>query len=80
MSHDHQNGGGQNRVAVYRGPATCDGCPESAAALFKSAWRNTTVTYIGPDEDDDISVDILNDFDVYIQPGGGGQYLVYAWL
>ncbi|KAH8180161.1 Bromodomain protein [Sarocladium implicatum] len=61
----------ETRVAVYRGPATCDGCPESAADLVESALEDVKITYVGPDEDVDISKSSLKEFDVYIQPGGG---------
>lgn len=74
---DPQERAVHTRVAVYRGPATEDGTPESAADLFTSAWKNSEVTYVGPDEDVQISKETLKDFDVYIQPGGGS--LDPAW-
>lgn len=74
MQHPHSHAAGQTRVAVYRGPAACDGCPESAADLFESAWDDVDITYVGPKEDVDISKKSLKDFDVYIQPGGGSEW------
>lgn len=65
----------QTRVAVYRGPATLDGTPESAADLFTSAWKDSKITYVGPKERVKITKETLKDFDVYIQPGGGGEYI-----
>ena len=64
MQHPHSHAAGQTRVAVYRGPAACDGCPESAADLFESAWDDVDITYVGPKEDVDISKKSLKDFDV----------------
>lgn len=64
----------QTRVAVYRGPATLEGTPESAADLFTSAWKDSKITYVGPKERVKVTKETLKDFDVYIQPGGGGEY------
>jgi hypothetical protein len=74
LQHPH-DGATHTRVAVYRGPGTFEGTPESAAELFTSAWNNSKVTYVGPKEHVKISKETLKDFDVYIQPGGGGTEL-----
>ncbi|KAK0392862.1 hypothetical protein NLU13_2356 [Sarocladium strictum] len=70
MQHHHQ-GRTHTRVAVYRGPGTIEGTPESAAELFTSAWKDSRVTYVGPEEHVKITRAALKEFDVYIQPGGG---------
>lgn len=62
---------GATRVAVYRGPATGPELPESAADLIKSTFKGAKITYVGPKEDVDISLETLKHYDVYVQPGGG---------
>ena len=61
----------QPKALVYRGPAACDGCPESVAHLLKTSASNFDVTYVGPN-DDTITADILKTATVFAQPGGGG--------
>ncbi|EPD63229.1 BPL-N domain-containing protein [Streptomyces sp. HGB0020] len=63
---------------VYRGPAACDGCPESVASLLEKAPRPFTVEYVGPDEEIPLTAAALADADVYVQPGGGDD-LDAAW-
>lgn len=60
------------RAYVYRGPAACEGCPEAVGALLESSPTRINVTYVGPDEAIDISVESLSRADIYAQPGGGG--------
>lgn len=60
------------KALIYRGPAACDGCPESVAALLQSSSLKFEVEYAGPDEDIDIDADSLRDVDLFVQPGGGG--------
>lgn len=55
---------------VYRGPAACDGCAESVAALLESAPTPMRAVYCGPDEDVDITEESLAGALVYAQPGG----------
>lgn len=55
---------------MYRGPAACDGCAESVAALLKRAPRPFTVRYVGPGEDIPLTTAGLAEADVYAQPGG----------
>lgn len=54
----------------YRGPAACDGCPESVAHLLKTSPSKFEVTYAGPHEHVKISEESLSQVDVYAQPGG----------
>lgn len=56
---------------VYRGPAACDGCAESVAALLGSSPAGFRTEYCGPDEDRDITPETLAEAAVYAQPGGG---------
>jgi hypothetical protein len=60
------------KALIYRGPAACDGCPESVAALLKSSSSNFEVKYAGPNEEVDINAESLSDVDLFVQPGGGG--------
>ncbi|KAF2158593.1 hypothetical protein M409DRAFT_30923 [Zasmidium cellare ATCC 36951] len=62
---------------VYRGPASCDGCPESVGELLESSCRKINVTYVGPNEEIDITAESLSEADIYVHPGGGG--LDDAW-
>lgn len=59
---------------VYRGPASCDGCPESVGELLESSCRKINVTYVGPNEDIDITAESLSEADIYVHPGGGGRF------
>ena len=59
------------KALVYRGPAACDGCPESVAHLLRTSTSNFDVTYVGPN-DNAITANILKGADVFAQPGGGG--------
>lgn len=56
---------------VYRGPASCDGCSESAAALLKSLPNPFRVRYCGTEADAALSARALEDARLYVQPGGG---------
>ena len=60
-----------NPVAlVYRGPAACPGCPEAiATVLINSGW-NFDVSFVGPNETKDVTVDTLRNATIYVQPGG----------
>jgi glutamine amidotransferase-like uncharacterized protein len=58
------------RALVYRGPAVCTGCAESAAALLRSAPQPLAVTYCGPKERVPLSAESLARADVYVQSGG----------
>lgn len=60
------------KALIYRGPAACDGCPESVAALLQSSASNFDIEYAGPHEKIDINAESLSDVDLFVQPGGGG--------
>lgn len=62
------------KAMVYRGPAACQGCPESVAALLRSSPSNFDVVFAGPNEKLDITESSLGDIDLYAQPGGGGGF------
>ena len=53
---------------IYRGPATCKGCPEAVAALLKNNYK---IVYVGPDEEFDVDEETLSTAALYVQPGGG---------
>lgn len=55
---------------VYRGPAGCDGCSESVAAVLQSSTWNFDVRYVGPGEALQISAATLATATLYAQPGG----------
>ena len=70
---------GRKRVAlVYRGPASCQGCGESVAALLETAPIPFHVVYCGPKEKVQLSAQALASASVYVQPGGGNN-LERAW-
>lgn len=59
------------RVAVYRGPASCDHCATAARRAIEKTDARYQVDFVGPDEPIDISDASLARYDVYVQPGGG---------
>ena len=56
-------------AAVYRGPAACDGCPESAAQVLEDAGH-FDVEFIGPNEERALDAAGLATVTLYVQPGG----------
>lgn len=62
------------KALVYRGPASCTGCPEAVAALLQSSPSNFTVEFAGPTEKIDINEASLQGVQLYAQPGGGGRF------
>lgn len=64
------------KAMVYRGPAACQGCPESVAALLRSSPSNFDVVFAGPNENIDITESSLKGIDLYAQPGGGGESMI----
>lgn len=62
------------KALVYRGPATCEGCPESVADLLQHSPWNFSVTFAGPDENIDVTEQSLKDVQVFAFPGGPGMY------
>jgi hypothetical protein len=66
----------QPQALVYRGPAACDGCPEAVAHLLRTSPSQFNVTFVGPNEDVDITNQSLGQADAYCQPGGGGKSLI----
>ncbi|KAJ5807735.1 hypothetical protein N7474_009004 [Penicillium riverlandense] len=65
------------KAMVYRGPAACNGCPESVAELLRSSSSHFDVQYAGPNEKIDINEGSLQEVQLYAQPGGGS--LKPAW-
>lgn len=65
-------GGASDRpvAVVYRGPASCQGCAESAAALLRRSPLHFVVSFIGPGEGRKLTSDGLRGVDLYAQPGG----------
>lgn len=68
----------QPKALVYRGPATCDGCPEAVAHLLRTSPSNFSVDYVGPKEKIKLTAEVLSKVAVYAQPGGGGQQSISA--
>lgn len=60
------------KAMVYRGPASCEGCPEAVASLLRSSPSNFDVVFAGPSEAIDINEVSLQGVQLYAQPGGGG--------
>lgn len=59
------------RVAVYRGPASCDDCSETAKKAIENLGAKYRVDFVGATEKIDITPANLSLYDVYVQPGGG---------
>lgn len=64
-------GDGIVHVAVYRGPAGCEGCSEAALRAIEGSDPRYRVDLVGPDEPIDVSAETLARYDLYVQPGGG---------
>ncbi|ORX37305.1 hypothetical protein BD324DRAFT_625643 [Kockovaella imperatae] len=60
-------------AAVYRGPISSEGCPESLAKLLRHAPAGFKVHYLGPDEDEDVTAESLSKVDLFAWPGGGDE-------
>lgn len=58
-------------VAVYRGPASCEGCSETVKSALQKLGPQYHVDFVGPHERIDISDTSLGHYDIYVQPGGG---------
>lgn len=56
-------------AAVYRGPAACQGCPEAVASVLET-YGDFAVEFVGPDENRSVTSEELEDFTLYLQPGG----------
>ena len=57
---------------VYRGPASCSGCSEAAAALLQSSRWDFAIQYVGPQERRQLSESAFEGATLYVQPGGNG--------
>jgi hypothetical protein len=64
---------GRPVALVYRGPASCPGCSEAAAALIRLSPLHFTVSYVGPGEKLKITAASLRGAALYAQPGGDGS-------
>lgn len=62
---------------VYRGPAACQGCAESVAALLRGSPAHFRTAFCGPAERVPLSAPALASATLYAQPGGGD--LAPAW-
>jgi glutamine amidotransferase-like uncharacterized protein len=58
---------------VYRGAASCDGCPEALAALLQGSRWEFAVRYVGEKEKLKVSPATLAGASLYGQPGGGNS-------
>lgn len=59
------------RVAIYRGPAGCEGCSEAVARAFERTDSDFSIEFVGPGEETAVGDVSLKVFDIYVQPGGG---------
>jgi glutamine amidotransferase-like uncharacterized protein len=53
---------------IYRGPAACNGCPETVAERLQNEYQ---IVYAGPREQVDVNPTTLSTAKLYVQPGGG---------
>lgn len=60
------------KAVVYRDSRTAEGTAEAVAALLESCPQHFTTSFIGPDEDLDITPSNLKGVALYAQPGGPG--------
>lgn len=58
-------------VAIYRGPAGCEGCSENVKTALLRVRPNAQIDFVGADESIDITPQSLARYDLYVQPGGG---------
>ncbi|ORX37298.1 hypothetical protein BD324DRAFT_625628 [Kockovaella imperatae] len=58
-------------AAVYGGPIACDGCAESVARLLRHSNPHFKVSYLGPNEENDVTAESLKKLDLFAWPGGG---------
>lgn len=65
--------GSRPKALVYRGPASCEGCPEAVASLLQSSPSQFDVEFAGPNENIDINETTLRGVQLYAQPGGGSE-------
>ena len=59
------------RIAVYQGPAACDGCAEAVKEAIEGLGPAYRVDFLGPQEKRDVSSSVLVQYEAYVQPGGG---------
>lgn len=77
------SGSGASRpiALVYRGVAGCDGCSEAVAALLQHSKWNFIVKYVGPNENLQLTAEVLKTATLYAQPGGDGDLdKVYKYM
>lgn len=58
-------------IAVYRGDAGCEGCSEMIVKSLNKTKLNLSIKYIGEKEKLKLNKKNLQNFDLYIQSGGG---------
>lgn len=58
-------------VAIYRGPAGCEGCSEAVGNALERMGDDYVIEFVGPDELIDVADVNKQTFDIYVQPGGG---------
>ncbi|WP_058790489.1 BPL-N domain-containing protein [Pseudomonas oryzihabitans] len=59
------------RIAIYRGPAACEGCAEAIQDAIGRLGPAYQAEFVGPAERRDISSTTLQRYEAYVQPGGG---------
>ena len=68
------------RALVYRGPATLPGCAEAVAELLSASRWDFDVSFVGPDEDVELTAAALASATLYCQPGGDSLAGAYRHL
>lgn len=63
---------------VYRGAAACPGCAETIAQRLETTFPDTTVAFIGEDEEYPLEASSLTVASLYVQPGGGDDVAAAA--
>lgn len=58
---------------VYDGPQGCDECAPAIAAVLEESPQRFRVEYVGPGTGTELTAEVLDGADLYVQPGGGSD-------
>jgi glutamine amidotransferase-like uncharacterized protein len=58
---------------VYNGPQGCDDCGPAIAKVLRESPQQFRVLYVGPGTGTELTADVLDEADLYVQPGGGSD-------
>lgn len=70
---------GKPQALVYHDSSISPGLSESVQELLETSPRNFNVTIVGPEEDVDITPELLNNVTIIAFPGGPGSSPFLDW-